>query len=120
MMMVEGSITIDIRHSPAETNKSLKALLIRTGNRFTDRLLRVNPGEELNSGIPLESPANISQVLKQAAKAMKAEAMDPHTGRVDYENLAIKPPDPRVHFAISGGASSCPPIAFYDGPHLEA
>ncbi|MGD2254097.1 MAG: DUF547 domain-containing protein [Anaerolineales bacterium] len=32
---------------------------------------------------------------------------------------ALRDPDPRIHFALVCGARSCPPIAFYDGEHLD-
>jgi hypothetical protein len=31
----------------------------------------------------------------------------------------FKDPDPRIHFALVCGARACPPIAFYDGEHLD-
>lgn len=34
--------------------------------------------------------------------------------------VAVRPPDPRIHFALVCGARSCPPIAFYDGERIES
>lgn len=33
--------------------------------------------------------------------------------------LSVRSPDPRIHFVLVCGANSCPPIAFYDGEHLD-
>lgn len=33
--------------------------------------------------------------------------------------LAVRDPDPRVHFALVCASSSCPPIEFYDGESLD-
>ncbi len=34
--------------------------------------------------------------------------------------LAVSPPDPRYHFAVTCGASSCPPVAVYRAATLDA
>jgi hypothetical protein len=62
--------------------------LVRGGNRFIDRLLSVNDDTVLNTGEASLSSANPAQALFQAAKTLKAEAIDPETGRIDYMNLA--------------------------------
>lgn len=68
--------------------KDWRSYLIRGGNRFIDRLLGVNDDTVLNAGETSLSSANPAQALLQAANALKADAIDPETGRIDYVNLA--------------------------------
>jgi len=62
--------------------------LVRGGNRFIDRLLSVTDDTVLNTGEAALSSANPAQALLQVANALKAESIDPETGRIDYVNLA--------------------------------
>ena len=68
--------------------KDWMAYLVRGGNRFIDLLLGVNDDTVLNTGETSLSSANPAQALFQAANALKSEAIDPETGRIDYVNLA--------------------------------
>jgi hypothetical protein len=205
---------------------SISNWTIRLGNRVLDRFAGVASNEVLNPEPWLEGPDEPARILFQSASAMKAEAVDPLTGQVDYAaladseayqrfqevarslpncepaqitdrderiafwinlynalildavvryqirgsllrhfgvfrraaynvsgmrfsadeiehgvlrgnrrnptlpfppfspgdprlDLAIEPPDPRIHFALVCGARSCPPIAFYSGDRLN-
>jgi hypothetical protein len=68
--------------------KDWKSYLIRGGNRLIDRLLGVIDDTVLNTGETTLSSANPAQALFQAANALKAEALDPEAGQIDYVNLA--------------------------------
>jgi hypothetical protein len=46
----------------------------------------------------------------------KLPSFSRHDPRV---RLAVRNPDPRIHFALVCGARSCPPIAFYEGEDLD-
>jgi hypothetical protein len=49
----------------------------------------IQPDEILNPGDAPLSDENPAQVLLKAAKALKAEVIDPETGMVDYAHLAV-------------------------------
>ncbi len=61
--------------------------LIRGGNRALDFFLRVNPGEVLNAGTPLEKSNNPAGAMMVASKFLLADAVNPDTGLVDYRRL---------------------------------
>lgn len=66
----------------------LRQLLIAGGHRLIDAILGVDPSRVLNphpAEKPVEHPA---ERLKQAANAMRAEAIDRHSGEVHYRHLA--------------------------------
>jgi hypothetical protein len=69
--------------------KDWRSYLIRNGNRFIDRLLGVNDDTVLNTGETSLSSTSPAQDLFQAANALKAEAIDPETGQIDYVKLAM-------------------------------
>lgn len=71
-----------------KNGKDWRSYLVRGGNWFIDRLLSVNDDTVLNTGEAILSTKKPAQALLQAANAIKAEAIDPETGRVDYVNLA--------------------------------
>ncbi len=66
---------------------TLSNSLIRGGNRALDFFLRVNPGEILNTGTPIEKSENPAGTMMKASKLLLADAVNPHTGLVDYRGL---------------------------------
>ncbi|NIS78746.1 MAG: DUF547 domain-containing protein [Anaerolineales bacterium] len=74
--------------TPGPRRSSVHGKITWLGNQIADRLTGSYDGETLNPPPWLTGPSNPAQVLVQSAKAMKAEALDPATGLVDYGKLA--------------------------------
>ncbi len=68
--------------------KDWRSYIVRGGNRFIDRLLGINKDTVLNPGDASLSVTNPAQALLRVANRLKAEAIDPETGRIDYVSLA--------------------------------
>ena len=66
---------------------TLSNTLVRGGNRSLDFFLRVNPGEILNSGTPIEKSEHPAAAMMKASKLLLADAVNPDTGLVDYRGL---------------------------------
>ena len=66
---------------------TLSNTLVRGGNRALDFFLRVNPGEILNTGAPIEESKDPAGAMMRASKLLLADAVNPDTGLVDYRGL---------------------------------
>ena len=66
----------------------ISGFLTESGNRLADFAVRVNSSEVLNPGEPLEGVEPAGRALKRAANEMRALAINPANGMVDYEMLA--------------------------------
>lgn len=60
----------------------------RLPDRVVDFILRIDPAAVLNSGPTAERVPDVGRALKEAANAMRSEAIDLDSGEVDYERLA--------------------------------
>jgi hypothetical protein len=97
----------------SKTNNSIPNGLIRFGNRVIDRLSGVTTNQVLNPEPWLDGPDDPSRILFQTASAMKAEAVDPLTGQVDYAALADS--EAYQHFqAVARSLPNCNPAQMTD------
>jgi hypothetical protein len=62
--------------------------LIRAANRILDWLLGIAPDEVLNPKANVPPSSDPAIALRRRANAMRANAMDPNTGEIDYDALA--------------------------------
>ena len=73
--------------SPLQARR-LVSPVIQAGHWLLDKLLRVDSSEVLNHTLqPMKLP-DPARRLKEIANDMRAEAIDPETGAVDYLSLA--------------------------------
>lgn len=77
----------DYALGPTKSNNSIPNWIVQLGNRVLDRIVGAASNEVLNPKPWLEGPDDPARILFQTANAMKAEAVDPLTGQVDYSAL---------------------------------
>lgn len=63
---------------------------------------------------------DIEHGLLRGNRRRKLPPLRPFAARDPRLALAVTPPDPRYHFAISCGAASCPPIGVYRAAVIDA
>jgi hypothetical protein len=85
---------------------------VREVSRFFDRIVYEIGGKrfslnEIEHGILRGNRRHPYRLLKPFRRG---------DGRID---LAVRPLDPRVHFALVCGARSCPPIGFYEAEQID-
>jgi hypothetical protein len=93
--------------------------LISGSNRTLDFLLRVDPGEVLNTGTHAEKLSNPARAMMKASKSLLADAIDADSGLVDYRGL--RESDAYAQFReITSQLSVCKPNDLGHGPALTA
>ena len=99
-IVVDGIVTLEIRNSVKEIPE------------FFTRL-------KYNIGGDLFSADDIEHGVLRGNTPPPFWPFKPFRGRDKRKDLAITPPDPRIHFALVCGSRSCPPISYYDPARIE-
>lgn len=97
----------------SKMNDRLTHWMTRIGNQVLDRLSGVTPNQVLNPEPWLEGPDDPARILFQTASAMKAEAVDPMTGQVDYAALGDSEAYQHFH-AVARSLPNCHPAQMTD------
>ncbi len=66
------------------------------------------------------SPDDVEHGILRGNRPQPGSRRKPFAGRDRRRALCVEVLDPRIHFALVCGASSCPPIEFYDAVKIEA
>ena len=100
VIVIHGVVELGIRESVKEVRNFFKRIEYQVGE------LLFSP-DDMEHGILRGNalpPYSLFRVFKGKDKRLE---------------LVIKPPDPRIHFALACAAASCPPIGFYTAENLE-